>query len=137
MFADPEKVRSRRWKRRLKAGASIVLAMAAGAFLACKSRLDEALSTTSVPAPSPEAGVNEGAEAGARDAGAMDAGDGGSDEGGIDGGSDEGGIDGGLDAGADAGDAGDGGVKKPRPVKKPQVDKREHQKGLPIRDMIE
>lgn len=122
MFADPEKVRSRRWKRRLKAGASIVLAMAAGAFLACKSRLDEAMSTTSSPAPSPRA---DGPEAGAPDAGAMDAGDGGSDEGGIDSG---------IDGGADAGD---GGVKKPRPVKKPQVDKREHQKGLPIRDMIE
>lgn len=36
MYADPKKVRARRIKRRLKAGASILLATAAGAFIACQ-----------------------------------------------------------------------------------------------------
>ena len=36
MYADEKKVRTRRLKRRLKAAASIVVALAAGTFLACK-----------------------------------------------------------------------------------------------------
>lgn len=36
MFADEKKVRVRRIKRQLKAAASIVVALAAGTFLACK-----------------------------------------------------------------------------------------------------
>lgn len=38
MYADPKRVRIRRIKRRLKATASIVLATAAGLFLACQRR---------------------------------------------------------------------------------------------------
>jgi hypothetical protein len=38
MYADPKKVRLRRLKRRLKASVSIVLATAAGVFLACQRR---------------------------------------------------------------------------------------------------
>ena len=51
MYADPKKVRLRRIKRRLKASASIVLATAAGVFLACQRRLaDEPVRP---PEPSP------------------------------------------------------------------------------------
>src|SRR5947209_1473396 len=45
MFAKPEDVRARRIKRHLKAGASILVALAAGTFLACQK---------SVPGPSPQ-----------------------------------------------------------------------------------
>jgi hypothetical protein len=38
MYADPKRVRIRRIKRRLKATASIVLATAAGLFLACQRK---------------------------------------------------------------------------------------------------
>jgi hypothetical protein len=51
-------VRRRRWRRRLKAAASLVLAAAAGTFLACVSRGDK----SKAPAgPSPATGPDAGA----------------------------------------------------------------------------
>ncbi len=54
MHADPKKVVSRRWKRRLKAAGSLALAALAGAFVACQrgvQSLQEASAPTISPAP--------------------------------------------------------------------------------------
>jgi hypothetical protein len=75
-----KKVRRRRWKRRLKAAASLVLASAAGTFLACtkgdKNRPPPAPNPTTpevsnLPAPPtpPAPARDAGQDAGAADAG--------------------------------------------------------------------
>jgi hypothetical protein len=135
MFADPKKVDERRLRRRVKAGAAVVLAMVAGAFLAFKGE-----SSNQEPAsPSgPDARGGPGSPHARDDAG-------------VDG------TDGGLDAAADvtnedaagaasdamvdgASDASaalavrDGGADAA--AKAPKVDKREHRKGMPVRDNL-
>jgi hypothetical protein len=78
MFADGKRVATRRWKRRVKAAASIVVAVAAGTFLACQRGAELVkgaviIPDASVPVPPEEdAGVDAGIDAG-RDAGASDA----------------------------------------------------------------
>ncbi|WP_437798886.1 hypothetical protein [Sorangium sp. So ce693] len=152
MFADPKKVGLRRLKRRLKAGASIAIAMAAGAFLACKGGASDPGASPSGPdartgpdrrgaaggssgqsAPAPTSGSVSG---GASDAGEeMDAtapADGEAGQAILV-----------RDAGAPA-EAGAGGAMmvpsgkpdagvKPRA---PHVDKEEHRKGMPVRDNL-
>jgi hypothetical protein len=66
VFADPKKVRRRRIARRLKAAASIVVAVAAGTFLACHRHVaklagdgpEEDGSATKATAPAPDAGID-------------------------------------------------------------------------------
>lgn len=68
MFADPKKVRRRRIARRLKAAASIVVAVAAGTFLACHRQVaklagdgpeEDASAANAIPAqPAPDAGID-------------------------------------------------------------------------------
>jgi hypothetical protein len=55
MFADPKLVERRRRKRRLKAAASVLVALAAGTFLACQRQLEKLSGTTEAPSP----GVSE------------------------------------------------------------------------------
>jgi hypothetical protein len=47
MFADPKKVSRRRLARRLKATASLAIALVAGGFLACKGAVDHIVEGTS------------------------------------------------------------------------------------------
>jgi hypothetical protein len=127
MFADPKKAELRRLKRRLKAGASIVLALAAGAFLACQKEEGGPVGTNpggpDARGGSDEPRLRDAADAaeagqteGARDAGAADA--------------EAGPGDGGEDAEAGPGDAGADAGKGLR------VDKKEHRKGMPVRDNL-
>jgi hypothetical protein len=46
MFADPKKVARRRLARRIKATASLAIALVAGGFLACKSVADNVFEST-------------------------------------------------------------------------------------------
>jgi hypothetical protein len=132
MFADPKKSAARRIKRRLKAGASILVAIAAGAFLACQRGGGGAVGENPGGPDArngPHEGENQGA--GVEDGGATDAGDGG--EAALtmrDAGPEDAGDGGGAalvvrDAGDDAGDAG-----------KRKVDREEHRKGMPVRDNL-
>jgi hypothetical protein len=104
-------VRARRWKRRLKAAASLVIASAAGAFLACTK------GDKNRPPPAPNPMTNEVSNlpaAPVRDAG-------------PDGGA--------RDAGVDRGKAL---IVAPKHEKEPKtgVDKREHRKGMPVPDNL-
>jgi hypothetical protein len=120
MFADPKKVAARRLKRRLKASASIALALVAGAFLACKGGttvsepapdgpdarrgpggVGDAPGPLEKPQPAPTAAA-EAAPASVSSAMVV--------------------LDAGQDAAPDA--------------HAPQVDKREHRKGMPVRDNL-
>jgi len=108
--ADPEaadrKVRLRRWKRRLKAAASLMIASAAGTFLACtKGDKDR-------PPPAPNPMTNEVSNLPAPPAA--------------------------RDAAAERGTAI---IVAPKDDKhgdapKTGVDKREHRKGMPVRDNL-
>lgn len=134
MFADPRKVAARRIRRRIKAGAAVALALVAGAFLACKGGGDVEPASPSGPdaRPGPGPGARDadgGAPDGAStaegpgdagDAATSDAGDAGDDDAG-DAGSTALAV---RDAGADAA------------AKAPRVDKREHRKGMPVRDNL-
>jgi hypothetical protein len=134
MFADPRKVRVRRLKRRIKAGASIVVALAAGLFLACKGDEKPPPSPSgpdarSGPLPAPrEAGAAERLGTDARTAGsdmpkdAVAPGDGG--------GADARGAEGGGTSSAVV--VRDGGIDS----KKPQVDREQHRKGMPVHDNL-
>jgi hypothetical protein len=135
MFADPKKSAARRIKRRLKAGASILVAIAAGAFLACQRGGQEAAGENP-GGPDARTGPHERESQGAaaEDGGAADAADaaGGAETALVarDAGPEDGGDGGGAglvvrDAGADAGDAG-----------KRKVDRVEHRKGMPVRDNL-
>lgn len=114
MFADPKKGAARRIKRRLKAGASILVAIAAGAFLACQRGGGGSVGQNP-GGPDARSGPHERENqgAGVEDGGAEDAGDGGGAALVV------------RDAGADAGDAG-----------KRKVDRDEHRKGMPVRDNL-
>ncbi|WP_437865331.1 hypothetical protein [Sorangium sp. So ce363] len=152
MFADPKKVGLRRLKRRLKAGASIAIAMAAGAFLACKGGASDPGASPSGPdartgpdgrgaagrssgqsAPAPPSGSVSG--------GASDGGDGMGATAPADAETGEAIVV--RDAGAPA-DAGAGGammVPSGKPAagvkpRAPHVDKEEHRKGMPVRDNL-
>jgi hypothetical protein len=111
---DPEaadkKVRLRRWKRRLKAAASLVIASAAGTFLAC-TKGDR---NRPLPAPNPTTNEISNLPAPARDAGA-----------------DASGRDGAVDKGTAM-------IVAPKQEKAPKtgVDKREHRKGMPVPDNL-
>lgn len=134
MFADPKKVGARRLRRRLKAGASIALALVAGAFLACKGGSDAPGPAPSGPDARTGPGPKAAGDAGATevDAGATEAAASGPDAGTADAAAEA--ADGGpsdagtalvvRDGGADAG------------TRAPRVDKREHRKGMPVRDNL-
>lgn len=138
MFADPKEVKGRRLRRRLKAGAAVALAMVAGAFLACKGEEK----APEPPSPSgPDARSGPGTKtAVAEDAGFVDATN---DTAEVDAAAD-GDMDASSDAPSDAivvTDASADGstglaVRKPSAPKKPLVDKREHRKGMPVRDNL-
>lgn len=133
MFADPKKGAARRIKRRLKAGASILVAVAAGAFLACQRGVSAPVGENP-GGPDARSGPHEredqhggvdgvdgggGADAAAGAETALTVPDAGPEDAG-----------GGAalvvrDAGADAGDAG-----------KRKVDREEHRKGMPVRDNL-
>lgn len=126
MFADPKKVRARRLRRRLKAGASIALALVAGAFLACKGGGDpQGQQDASPTGPGPDASRDRDSGVAPTDAAPADI------DASIDASSDDAGRadastalvvrDGGADAGA---------------ARAPRVDKREHRKGMPVRDNL-
>jgi hypothetical protein len=126
MFADPKKAELRRLKRRLKAGASIVLALAAGAFLACQKEEGGPVGANpggpDARGGSDEPRLRETTDAAdAADAGqdANDAGDAAAEAGPS-------------DAGAEAG-AGDAGADAGKGLR---VDKKEHRKGMPVRDNL-
>jgi hypothetical protein len=106
------KVRMRRWKRRLKAAASLVIASAAGTFLACTK------GDKNRPPPAPNPMTNEVSNLPAPPAG-RDAGPDG----------------GGRDAAVDRGKAM---IVAPKHEKAPKtgVDKREHRKGMPVPDNL-
>ena len=110
--ADDKKVKLRRWKRRLKAAASLVIASAAGTFLACtkgdKHRPPPApnpMTNEVSNLPAPPTGHDAGADGGARDA---------------------------------AADRGTALIVAPKHDKAPKtgVDKREHRKGMPVPDNL-
>ena len=108
--AADRQVRLRRWKRRLKAAASLVIASAAGTFLACTK------GDKHRPPPAPNPMTNEVSNLpapGGRDAGADRAS---------------------HDAGADRGAALIPAPKHNAP--KTGVDKREHRKGMPVPDNL-
>lgn len=111
--AADKKVRLRRWKRRLKAAASLVIASAAGTFLACTK------GDRNRPLPAPNPTTNEISNLPAPPAAARD------------GGSDAAGRDGAVDEGKAM-------IVAPRQEKpaKTGVDKREHRKGMPVPDNL-
>jgi hypothetical protein len=109
--AAERQVRLRRWKRRLKAAASLLIASAAGTFLACTK------GDKHRPPPAPNPMTNEISNLpapAARDAGAEHAP---------------------RDAGSDRGTAL---IPAPKRDTKPKtgVDKREHRKGMPVPDNL-
>lgn len=108
--AADKKVRLRRWKRRLKAAASLVIASAAGTFLAC-TKGDK---NRPLPAPNPTTNEisNLPAPPAAARAGAS-------------------GRDGAVDKGTAM-------IVAPKQEKPPKagVDKREHRKGMPVPDNL-
>jgi len=131
MFADPKKVKERRLRRRLKAGAAVALAMVAGAFLACKGGSGEEPPSPSGPDARNGPGTRANEPSSAEDAGAADA----ANEAAIDAASDGAG-DAAEDAGRDASTAlavRDAGADA---AKAPAVDKHEHRKGMPVRDNL-
>jgi hypothetical protein len=121
MFADPNKVRVRRIKRQLKAGASILVALAAGAFLACKGE-------RAPDAPSPYGPDARGGPGPRRQ--------GGSEQ------EDEAPPDAAAVASKEGGETGtalvvhDAAPDAPRDARAPHVDKNEHRKGMPVRDNL-
>ncbi len=138
MFADPKKVPIRRFRRRVKAGAAVVLAMVAGAFLACKGSMDEQPPSPMGPdarrGPGPQS-ADVDASINAPDAtNAADANDANDDV-----------MDAGNDAPSDAlVDARNDGsaalvvrdASADAAAKAPRVDKHEHRKGMPVRDNL-
>lgn len=68
MFAKPEQVGPRRLRRRLKAAASIAVALAAGVFLACHRGVEEVKDAIKATRDAPDAedvGLDADADAGA------------------------------------------------------------------------
>src|SRR5579871_2508803 len=106
-----ERVRLRRLKRRLKAGASLLIAAAAGTFLACARRGDDRPAT----APNPTTSEIPNRPAPPRDAAA--------------GGGGHPGGDGGTDAGGAL-------QRRTAPRPHPKVDRTEHRKGMPVPDNL-
>jgi hypothetical protein len=123
MHADPKRVGLRRIKRRLKAAASVVVALAAGTFLACRGDSPEETNArepddASPGSPSREPGPGESAPAATLSARTSDAASAAS-----------------ASAAPDAGT--DAGAPPPRrPAPKPTVDKTEHRKGMPVPDNL-
>ena len=131
MFADPKKVPIRRFRRRVKAGAAVVLAMVAGAFLACKGTTDEQPASPM----GPEARRGPGPQSADMDASvdAADAND-----------AADAAMDASNDAPNDALDTAHDGntaltvrdASVDAAAKAPRVDKHEHRKGMPVRDNL-
>ena len=115
--AADKKVRLRRWKRRLKAAASLVIASAAGTFLACTK------GDKHRPPPAPNPTTNEISNLPAPPRAPPDAG---SDGGGA------------RDAGNVGSPRGSALITAPKREKAPKtgVDKREHRKGMPVPDNL-
>jgi hypothetical protein len=106
-------VRLRRLKRRLKAGASLLIAAAAGTFLACAKRGDDRPAT----APNPTTSEIPNRPAPPRDAAAAS------------GAALVGPRDGGTDAGGAL-------QRRSAPRSHPKVDRTEHRKGMPVPDNL-
>lgn len=117
MYAKPEKVRARRAKRRLKAVASIAVAVCAGVFLACvkKPEVDAGTADANVPLdPSSRVdGAREGEVDAAGDSAIVVTS-----------------ADGSIDAKPDAL------VKRQPGPRDAAVDVREHRKGMPVPDNL-
>jgi len=107
--AIDQRVRMRRFKRRLKATASLFLAAAAGTFLACVKRGDDrpaqAPNPTTPEVPDRPAPPRDAGAAGPRDAGAT----------------------------AERNDAGSDAAARKPPKHGPKVDGAEHRKGMPVK----
>jgi hypothetical protein len=121
MFANPRKNRARRIKRQLKAGASILLALAAGTFLACKGKREPDAPSPYGPDARSGPGARQGVDGPARDRLQGDAGT-------TDHAAADSGATGAALALRDAGAAHD--------ARAPHVDKKEHRKGMPVRDNL-
>lgn len=113
MYAKPEKVRARRAKRRLKAVASIAVALCAGAFLACVKKPEVDAGASDANAPRDPAPFDGAREADAEDAAIVVTS-----------------ADGGVDAKPDAL------VKRQPGPRDAAVDVREHRKGMPVPDNL-
>lgn len=119
MYAKPEKVRARRAKRRLKAVASIAVALCAGVFLACVKKPDVDAGASDANVPLDPTGVDGAREAhGERDATQEDAAM----------------IVASADGSADA--KPDALVKRQPGPRDAAVDVREHRKGMPVPDNL-
>jgi hypothetical protein len=122
MFADPKLVKRRRQKRRLKAAASVLVALAAGTFLACQRQLEKLSGTTASPSPGPADASGDAPYEVSRNA-QDDAPDRRGDVRVADGNSSD----------AFAANTADG--RSPRPVDA-AVDVNEHRKGMPVPDNL-
>jgi hypothetical protein len=125
MFADPTQSAARRLRRRIKAGASIAVALVAGAFLACRpgannpgpspsgpdARVGPERTGGSAPPPPPEPDAAT-ADAASESTDAL-----------ADARSDDGGRDASL-------------ARPTRAPRAPQVDRHEHRNGMPVRDNL-
>jgi hypothetical protein len=115
MHADPKRVVARRWKRRVKAVASIAVALCAGAFLAACGKTpaasDAGDGSSADAEPGPEASIDVKITS-------------------------EGGVDAGV-ADAAIADAKSDALAKPRGgPRDAAVDVREHRKGMPVPDNL-
>ncbi len=109
MHAKKDLVRIRRVKRRLKAAASIVVALSAGTFLACQKQVSKITDRTTEKASPPEIEVEEHEPL--------------------------------SPATSATGDAAEAGAPQLPPVRRkpdaaPKVDRKEHRKGMPVRDNL-
>ncbi|MFO0562192.1 MAG: hypothetical protein U0269_29525 [Polyangiales bacterium] len=125
MFADPKQTAARKLRRHMKAGVSIVVAVVAGAWLACRptttqpgpspqgpdARTGPERSAGSAPPPPPEGDANERADAAETNA---------------------------LDVTTDSGDASADRaiVQRRHAPRAPSVDRHEHRNGMPVRDNL-
>jgi hypothetical protein len=123
MFADPKKNGARRIKRQLKAGASILLALAAGTFLACKGKREP-----DAPSPyGPDARSGPGAvQAVDTPTSSQRQGNAGRTHHDI------------ADSGATDADLAvrDAGASATHGARAPHIDRQEHRNGMPVRDNL-
>lgn len=132
MFADPKQTAARKLRRRVKAGVSIVVAVVAGTWLACRPNAQQ-------PGPSPQGpDARTGPE---RSGGSSppppppnddrDAANGNTTDGTVDGGTEDSSADASLDV------SNDRALAPRRPHNRtPAVDRHEHRNGMPVRDNL-
>ena len=123
MFADPKKNGARRIKRQLKAGASILLAMAAGTFLACKGKREPDAPSPYGPDARSGPSAGQAADTPTSSRREDDAGASHHDT---------------ADSGATGADLAvhDAGASATHGARAPHVDRQEHRIGMPVRDNL-